>query len=188
MITVQGLGKRFEHGWLFRNLEFQVEKGQALIIRGRNGSGKSTLLRILAGLAAPTEGRAFHDVGLTLGYSALEGKLYPHLTVREHFELAGALRLIEPNTDAWLERIGLSDAAPRFGAKLSTGMSARVKLALALQGGPDLLLLDEPSAGLDAEGRTFIEEICNEQRMRGALVIATNDDQEAELGTHELVL
>lgn len=185
------LGKRFGPNWIFRGLDFQVRRGEGLIIVGRNGAGKSTLLRTLAGLVTPTEGRveiAPDDARTGLAMAALDQSLYPHLSVREHLVLFGKLRGCEHRADELLERIGLQAAADRFASKLSTGMKSRLKLALSIQSRPDLLLLDEPGAALDEAGKELVSGICEEQRTRGALIIATNDPSEKKFGTHELEL
>ena len=191
MLKVDGLGKRYGARWLFRNLSFELGRGDALIILGRNGSGKSTLLKAMAGLLAPSEGRIVHSVDdrrTGLSFAALEMSLYPALTLREHLELAGDLRGIDADAVALLERVGLTAARDLQASQISTGMKTRLKLALAIQPKPAILLLDEPGAGLDEVGKSLIESICAEQRSQGVLVIATNDPAERRLGTCELEL
>jgi heme exporter protein A len=191
LLTARDLGKRFESNWIFRGLSFEVKAGDGLMIIGRNGAGKSTLLRALAGLVTPTEGKvdiSFEDLRSSLSMAALDQSLYPHLTVREHLELFGKLRGCAARADELLSRIGLEPAADRFASKLSTGMKSRLKLALAIQPNPELLLLDEPGAALDEAGKELVASICEEQRARGALIIATNDPSERRFGTHELEL
>ena len=158
---------------------------------GRNGSGKSTLLKCLAGLLTPTEGSIEADgfrEGLDLAMAALDQSVYPQLSIREHLDLFGRLRGCDSRADELLEQIGLSAFAQRLAHQLSTGMRNRLKLALAIQSNPRLLLLDEPGAALDEQGKVLVESICREQLQRGALVVATNDPSEKRLGTHELEL
>lgn len=191
VLEASGLGKRYGDRWLFRNLDFALARGDALIVRGRNGSGKSTLLKILADLLIPSEGAVRHEIAdprTQLALSALEMALYPALTVGEHLELAGDLRGCPARTGELLERVGLTQAAILPTAKVSTGMKARLKLALAIQANPAILLLDEPGAAMDERGRELVEAICIEQRGRGVLVIATNDSRETALGNLELEL
>jgi ABC-type multidrug transport system ATPase subunit len=191
VLEVEGLGKRYGGRWIFRNLSFRLGQGDRLVIVGRNGAGKSTLLRTLAGLLSPSEGRvmlAGGDPRLTLGLSALEQALYPQLTVAEHLRLAADLRACDDRTDELLEQIGLGYARDYPASQLSTGMKARLKLALATQARPRVLLLDEPGAGLDEQGRSLVEQIASEQRERGCLVMATNDPAERRLAELELEL
>lgn len=189
MIGADGLGMRFDRRILFRNLTFRVEPGQRLVITGANGSGKSTLLRILAGLMRPTDGTVVRPAEpiRSLGYVALDGQVYPGLTVREHLEFAGAMREVTPRCEELLQKVGLLDAANRLGRQLSTGMRSRLKIALALQSDPAILMWDEPGAALDEQGRALLESILAESHHR-AVLIATNDPDERRWATHELHL
>jgi ABC-type multidrug transport system ATPase subunit len=188
ILTATSLGKKFEDRWVLRNLNIELHKGQSLIVLGANGSGKSTLLRLLAGLLAPSAGTIDRPKpeNTAIGYFALDMRVYASLTVREHLVLAGELRDIPPEADKWIEKIGLQQAADRYAGQLSTGMRSRLKLALAAQPSPKVLLLDEPSAGLDEEGRELVLTLVREQLTNGAVVLATNDSQEIAMGTHEL--
>ncbi len=191
VLAAEGVGKRLGGRWLFRGVSFSLPPGDALVVTGANGSGKSTLLRTLAGLVHPTEGRVRLPEGdprRTLGMAAVEAGLYPTLTPAEHLQFTAQARGCEPRVDEMLAQVGLASAAGVLAAKLSTGMRARLRLAIALQARPAVLLLDEPGAGLDEQGRELVEEIVREQRGRGALVLATNDPAERRLATHELRL
>ncbi len=191
MLRVQNLGRRFGPRWVFRGLNFEVVPRQRLVILGPNGSGKSTLLKVIADLLPASEGEVDHegqDLRTALGYAALDGAVYPNLTVREHLELTADLRGIPAEPDELLRKVNLKYAEAKPAGALSTGMRARLKLALALQPKPKLLLLDEPGASLDAEGRELVAEILHEQCKEGAAIIATNDPAEREEATHELNL
>ncbi len=187
---MEGLGKRFGDRWLFRELTFEVSQGQSLVVLGPNGSGKSTLLRTLSGLLPPTEGKVHisGDPRLSLGVSSIEMALYPQLTVLEHLEFVASLRDCDPRSDELIARIGLEHARDQVTSKLSTGMKARVKLAMSIQANPKVLILDEPGAALDDKGRELVASIAREQIQRGSLILATNDPSERRLATHELFL
>lgn len=184
------VGKRFGSRWIFRHLEFELGVGDRLAVLGRNGSGKSTLLKVISGLIPQNEG----DVEMPsepqrcLGYSAIEQNLYPNLTCAEHLEFAGAMRGCAPRTAELLERVGLAEASRKFASEISTGMKTRLRLAIAIQAKPSILLLDEPGAALDDDGRALVREIADEQTARGCLIIATNDRTERSLATFELEL
>lgn len=167
-----------------------VTPGMALAVLGPNGTGKSTLLRVLAGLIEPSEGsvRRPSNGARSMGYAALDLALYPALTGREHLELGGRLRGVPDQADALLEVVGLSDASEQMVGKYSSGMRARIKLALAVQTEPSVLLLDEPSAALDRSGDELVGRLVGEQLARGAVVYATNDPKDMRHATHEIVL
>jgi heme exporter protein A len=191
VIGAENLGKRFGTRWIFRGLSFEVGPGERLVVVGRNGSGKSTLLRSLAGLLSPSEGRVrweFGDYRTGLGYAALEMSLYAHLSSEEHLRLAARLRGCDGRYEELVERVGLGESRHLPVGQLSTGQRARLKLALAIQPRPAVLMLDEPGASLDEEGRRLVDEICDEQTRSGCLIVATNAKEERRLATHELEL
>ena len=190
MLEARALGRRFGERWVFRSINFTLHKGDGLIVTGQNGSGKSTLLRVIAGLLTPSEGVVSLPEGdprLVLGLSALDIHLYAHLTVQEHIDLAASLRGVPSEPDL-LNRIGLGDRKGQLASELSSGLRARVKLVLAVQATPPVLLLDEPGVSLDEMGRSAVAEICERQRERGCFIVATNDPLERRLGNLELPL
>src|SRR5579862_3993374 len=172
----ENLGKRFTDRWIFRGINFELAVGQVLAVVGPNGCGKSTLLGIVAGLVQPTEGVV--NLSSNFGYAALAGELYADLTVVEHLELTADLRCCESRTDELLALVGLSAAAAYPARTLSSGMRARLKLAIATQERPPLLILDEPSAGLDRQGIAVLAEVIERQKNTGAVLLATNDPEE----------
>lgn len=177
---------------MLRHVGFEVDPGQVLVVRGKNGSGKSTLLRLLAGLLSPNEGlveRPRGELRRVLGYSGLDLAVYPSMSCEEHLEFAARMRgLAFAGAETLLMRVGLGEAVTKMGAQLSTGMRARLKLAMAIQAEPLVLILDEPTASLDDDGRALIADVLAEQRTRGVAVVATNDVTDVALGSHELVL
>lgn len=186
MVGARNLGKRYGSRWLFRHIEFDLEPGDCLVVTGPNGAGKSTFLKTLVGLVEASEGQA--TLPEAFGYSALDLALYPALTAAEHLELSGDLRGIQARTEELLREVGLSGARDQLSQEFSTGMRARLKLAMALQQSPSLLILDEPGASLDQSGRDLIEQIIGQQRARGAVILATNDPAERRFATHEMVI
>ena len=186
MIRATELGKRYGARWIFRDLSFDVASGQCLQVIGANGSGKSTLLKVLASLIPASHG----DIALAgpLGYASLEMNLYPQLTAIEHLEIAAQMRGVAARVDDLLAYVGLDHAASVAASQFSTGMKSRLKLALAIQARPPILLLDEPSAAMDETGRRLVADIVAEQLTRGCAVVATNDRQDRSFATHELEL
>ncbi len=162
-----------------------------LTVLGPNGSGKSTLLRILAGLMLPSEGvvnRPPGSVRETTGYTALDQAVYPGLTGAEHLVSVGRTRKLADPKLGLLDELGLAAAKDQIASQYSTGMRGRLKLALAIQAQPQVLILDEPTASLDDSGRALVDEVIARQRQRGAVILATNDPADRKWSTLELTL
>jgi ABC-2 type transport system ATP-binding protein len=187
-IEVHGLGKRFGDVVALDDLDLVIEAGTVFGLLGPNGAGKTTLVRILATLLAPTAGRASvlgHDVvreplavrrriGLAGQFAAVDDEL----TGRENLEMIGRLsRLSSAEARArageLLERFGLVDAAARRVATYSGGMRRRLDLAAGLIGRPPVILLDEPTTGLDPRSRQELWNAVEELRRAGTTVLLT---------------
>lgn len=164
------------------------------VIEGANGSGKSTLLSVVGGLARPTSGTVSYGelgknraaVRAVLGWVAHDALAYPDLSGQENVELAARLHGIDSGVAfaAAKERFSLGEFAHRPVRSYSRGQRQRIALARALAHAPKLLLLDEPTTGLDAAGMTRVGEVLVEEAKRGAIVVAvTHDPRLAELGT-----
>jgi len=181
-IEADGLTKRFGEDVLAVDaLDLTVEEGEVFGFLGPNGAGKSTTINMLLGFLSPTSGsmqvlgrdvtsesRAIRQrVGLLPeGYEP-----YPNLTGREHVESAIDAKGADDDPDHLLDRVGLAPEDARRAAKeYSTGMQQRMSLAVSLVGEPDLLIFDEPSAGLDPDGVALLREIIREEQARGATV------------------
>jgi ABC-2 type transport system ATP-binding protein len=170
MIRAEGLTKRYGDVVALAGVSFSVERNEIVGFLGPNGAGKTTTLRILAGFLAPDDGRATIDgIDVTerpreaqarLGYLPEHAAAYPHMTVREYLsyraELKGAPR--RSVGDA-IDRAGVGDVAWRLVGELSRGYRQRVGIADALLGDPKVLLLDEPTAGLDPQQIVQVREL-----------------------------
>lgn len=201
-LVADGLAKRFGRRVLFRDLGFEMGPGEALAVTGPNGSGKSTLLRIVAGVQRPTAGTLRLWLGgeavaaearpLRVGLAAPDLQVYEAFSARENLAfLARARRLpgAEARIEAVLERVGLGGRGEEAVRTFSSGMRQRLRLATALLAEPALLLLDEPTATLDAPGRAVVEAVVAAQRAAGgAILLATNAGHEAALCEREIRL
>lgn len=201
MLTLRctDLGKAFGQRWLFRRLSFTVTQGTGLVIIGPNGSGKTTLLRLLCGLLQPTEGKVVWQYdGLELrplqarnliGAVLPDCEPYEELTAEENLKLIADLQGVQKNRiNEWLERVGLSMSKRQLVREFSSGMKLRLKLAMALIREPLALLLDEPTAMLDEHGRKLVADLVLEQKRKGLVVIATNDERDVSYGEQQIVL
>lgn len=172
---------------VLRDLSLQVRVGEVVGITGRNGTGKTTLLRTLATVVAPSSGRVAvlghcgaGPVSLSLRRRiAMVGHtpaLHPHRTVREELTLLAAVRDASRDVDRALGFVGLAAAADRRVVECSQGMRRRADLARAWLGAPDLLLLDEPEAGLDVDAGPVIDALVADVRERAGAVVVVGHD------------
>nr|WP_277410151.1 ABC transporter ATP-binding protein [Natrinema longum] len=157
-----------------------VERGEIYGFLGPNGAGKSTTINLLLDFIRPTAGevRVF-DLDVRADSLEIRNRtgilpegvdLYDRLTGRQHVEFAIESKGADDDADALLERVGIGDAAEQKAGGYSKGMAQRLTLATALVGDPDLLILDEPSTGLDPNGARRMREIIREENARGATV------------------
>ncbi len=183
MISVKGLEKHFNtpNGRLdvLKGIDYEIDKGEKIVIIGPSGSGKSTFLRCLNLLETPTGGQIFFDyknadgtdevveitskecdinlVRKRMGMVFQHFNLFPHLTVKKNITIApvstGLLTQEEADKKAMelLERIGLADKADSFPVQLSGGQKQRIAIVRALAMNPDVMLFDEPTSALDPE-------------------------------------
>lgn len=180
MIQVSELTKDYGPRRAIDQLSFHAEKGEILGFLGPNGAGKTTTMRILSGYMPPTSGQArvagfdvveqSLEVRRRVGYMPETVPLYPDMTVFDYLKFMADLRNLEDpeeRVDEMLERMGLLERAESYIASLSKGMRQRVGLAQALIHDPEVLILDEPTIGLDPaqiiEVRNLIKELGRER-------------------------
>jgi ABC-2 type transport system ATP-binding protein len=179
-ITADGLSKTYGTVTALDRVDLTVEAGEVFGFLGPNGAGKSTFINMLLDFAKPTEGSVEmfgHDcqsegvaarsrVGvLPEGYSVVD-----RLTGLQHVEYAIRSKDADDDAVEILDRVGIRDVAQRQASDYSKGMKQRLVLGMALVGDPDLLVLDEPTTGLDPNGAADIRSILLEERDRGAAV------------------
>ena len=179
-ITVDGLTKSYGRTLALEDLSFQVEEGEVFGFLGPNGAGKSTTINVILDFIRPTNGQVTvhgmdaqaysRDIRARTGVLPEGVETYDRLTARQHLEFAIDSKGTTDDPKALLERVGMLDAVDKKAGGYSKGMSQRLMLAMALVGEPDLLILDEPSTGLDPNGAREMREIVREENARGATV------------------
>ncbi|WP_122089006.1 ABC transporter ATP-binding protein [Halalkalicoccus subterraneus] len=180
-IELTDVTKRYGEETALSGLDLTVREGEIYGFLGPNGAGKSTTINLLLDFVRPTSGeiRVFgHDAkeeGLAIrertGILPEGVSLYDRLTGRQHIEFAIESKAVDDDPDALFERVGLGpDAAGKKVGGYSKGMAQRLALAAAIAGEPDLLILDEPSTGLDPAGAREMREIIRTERDRGATI------------------
>ena len=182
-----------QHHEILRSLSFDVGAGELVGLLGPSGSGKSTLMRALLGVQAITSGSALalgEPVGSPalrrrVGYMAQSAAIYPDLSVRENLTyFAGILALARPQVEHVLDVVDLRALGDRLVATLSGGERSRVSLAIAMLGAPPLLILDEPTVGLDPVLRQDLWATFAEVARSGATVLVSSHvmDEAARCG------
>jgi len=180
-IETNELGKRFGDDILaLDGVDLRVKEGEIFGFLGPNGAGKSTTINILLDFVRPTSGSATvlgmdaqdqsQEIRRRTGVLPEGYQVYGRLTGRQHVQFVIDSKKVDDDPDALLERVGIPEAADRKAGEYSKGMKQRLTLAMALVGEPELLILDEPSTGLDPAGAREIREIVREEAERGATV------------------
>ena len=192
-IQARALAKTFRDFWhrprveAVRGISFEIPAGQVFGLLGPNGSGKSTTIKMILGLLFPTAG-ALEVLGASprstavksrIGYLPEESYLYPHLTPLETLTFYARLfrlpaAVARERIDQLLDMIGLAHARHRPVGEFSKGMARRIGLAQALLNDPDLVILDEPTAGLDPQGTRQVKDLILALAARGKTVLLTS--------------
>ena len=192
-LSALDIGKVFSGRTIISGISFSLESRQSLGLTGPNGSGKSTLLKILAGVLSPTsgivalteggsgipEGDRFRHIGFVAPYL----QLYDEFTAMENLEFTDQIRgagKSREELESLLERVKLLPRKADLVRTYSSGMKQRLKYAFALVHKPPLLFLDEPASNLDRDGIAIVRDIILEQKSRGMVVIATNDQEDLQ--------
>ncbi len=189
MIEVQHLTKRYGRVTAVDDVSFRVERGEILGFLGPNGAGKTTTMRVITGFMPPTDGKAI-VAGFDVFNQGLEAKrrtgylpetppLYPEMTVREYLGFVAKIKGVPAaeratRVKAVMERVRVVDMAERHCSKLSKGYRQRVGLAQAILHNPDVLVLDEPTAGLDPKQIIETRELIKELAGTHTIVLSTH--------------
>jgi heme exporter protein A len=191
-LVAQRVKKVFNRRLVFQEVSFALSPKMVMLITGRNGSGKSTLAKIICNVLTPSAGKIVVTRSgnpVKDAHRALVGFMAPYLHMYEEFtpreNLRFALRARGMNADedrimVLLEKMNLGQRRNDPVREFSSGMKQRVKYAFALIHKPEILILDEPMANLDAEGEAIVREVMAEHATHGILIIATNDRRDID--------
>jgi len=190
MLEIADIRKAFGEVQALDGCSFSVERGRMLGFLGPNGAGKTTTMRAIFGLVEPDSGEVLWDRQpirpadrLRFGYMPEERGLYPRMPVGEQIAYFGRLHgmsaaAAHPAAETWLERLGLAERAGAKVEELSHGNQQRAQLAAALVHEPELLVLDEPFAGLDPVAVQTLAEVLRGEAARGAAVLFSSHQLE----------
>src|SRR5499426_849808 len=194
VIDVHGLTKKFDGRPVVRDLSMQVKRGTIYGFLGPNGSGKTTTIRMLCGLLTPDEGegtclgydirRETDKIKIRVGYMTQRFSLYQDLSVRENLEFVARIYGLDDPREAarqMIARLGLTGREEQIAGSLSGGWKQRLALGACTLPGPELLLLDEPTAGVDPKARReFWDEIHKLAGQGLTVLVSTHYMDEAE--------
>jgi phospholipid/cholesterol/gamma-HCH transport system ATP-binding protein len=198
MIIIRGLEKSFGANKVLRGIDLDVHKGENVVVLGRSGTGKSVLIKIIAGLLKPDKGtvkvlgeevdkldvKQLQEFRLKIGFSFQNSALYDSMTVRENLEfplVRNRRNLSRAEVDSAVKKVlddvGLSQAIDQMPAELSGGQRKRIGIARTLILQPEIMLYDEPTAGLDPITSIDINNLINEvqQQYHTSSIIITHD-------------
>jgi ABC-type multidrug transport system ATPase subunit len=199
-ISLHQVGKRFNRQWIFKGVTASFTGGQSYAIEGPNGSGKSTLLQVLAGSMLHSQGEILYQlydnkipsaaVYRHVGMAAPYLELIEELTLTEFLHFHSRFKTLLPGhtSSSVIERLGLRSAAHLQLRLFSSGMKQRVKLAQAFFFQTELLVLDEPTANLDAEGIALYFWMVEHLSANRLLLVGSNDAHETRFCNHRLYL
>jgi ABC-type multidrug transport system ATPase subunit len=187
-IKLTNTGKRFNREWIFRHFDYEFFSGKSYAITGSNGSGKSTLLQVISGSISQNEGKiemilkgsplveenCFQYLSIAAPYL----ELIEEMTATEFLHFHSSFKPLTHSLESILALINLENAAQKQIRYYSSGMKQRLKLAQAFFCSAPVLLLDEPTTNLDAEGIALYQQLITEHTDQKLVIISSNDPQE----------
>ena len=200
VIDIRGLTKRFSGRTVVDHVDLTVDRGEIVGFLGPNGSGKTTTIRMICGLLRPDAGSGTclgYDIltqsdliKLQVGYMTQRFSLYEDLTIEENLDFVARLYALKPRrrfVDDTLARLGLTDRRNQLAGSLSGGWKQRLALAAAVMHQPKLLLLDEPTAGVDPKARREFWDEIHELAAEGLTVLVSTHYMDEAERCHRIV-
>jgi len=197
-ISLHHTGKRYNREWIFRNLDYQFTAGESYAITGPNGSGKSTLLQVISGAVLHNEGEVNYFLDENerpvnemekyrfLSFAAPYLDLIEEMSGIEFLKFHNIYKPLSEPHEAILQKVGLGHAMKKQIRYYSSGMKQRLKLAQAFFSNTPVLLLDEPTSNLDAEGIALYHELIISQAKGKLVIVCSNDEQEFRFCKHRI--
>jgi ABC-2 type transport system ATP-binding protein len=201
-LIIEGLSKRYDHNWALKEVSLHFETGMVGLV-GPNGAGKTTLMRIISTLLPPTAGSVTWDgldtrthgqqIRQTLGYLPQDFGVYPEFSARRFLRYLAAMKGLPKNlawhrVDEVLELVNLQTEADRKLGGFSGGMKQRVGIAQALLNDPELLIVDEPTAGLDPQERVRFRTLLAGLTSNRLIILSTHIISDVEAVASRLVI
>lgn len=190
-ITLNNVGKRFNREWIFRHCSYQFQQGKTYAITGSNGSGKSTLLQVVSGSLTHNEGtidikdRQQQKIAPELLYTNISIaapylELIEEMTAKEMLDFHAQFKPLTSTISIpeILQTVGLQNAINKQIRYYSSGMKQRLKLAQAFFSDTNILLLDEPTTNLDADGTALYHHLIKNYTQNKLVIVSSNDKQE----------
>ena len=200
-VEAVSLNKVFGRRLIFNNINFKFEKNGIFGISGHNGSGKSTLVKIIAGIISPSSGKLIHannsetvipeKLHNHIGFVSPYLVLYDEFSAWENLGYFSSIRDVPFNTEKvnmLLDKFLLMNRKDDYVKTYSSGMKQRLKFIFALMHSPELIILDEPTSNLDAEGKEKVYSILREEAQSSVVIIASNEATDLELCSFNIQL
>lgn len=203
MIEVRNLVKTYGERRAIDNISFEIKKGDVVGLLGPNGAGKSTTMKIITGFMSPTSGKAsvcgfdvFEnplEVKKRIGYLPENPPLYLEMTVESYLKYVAQLKKVPPaeiqkNIEMALEKTQLTESRKRVIRNLSKGFKQRVGIAQALVSKPEILILDEPTVGLDPKQVSEIRDLINQLKGEHTVILSTHILSEVQATCNKIII
>lgn len=200
MISLQNISKRYRQKIVYESLTLDVPAHQLTVIVGENGIGKSTLLKMMAGIERPDSGLILYDAHVwskkeqqrLIGYVPQDIALWEHMTLEANIQFFKSLMsspLLDDDIAAYVDMLGIQSYLKTAVRKLSGGTQRKANLLIGLLSAPQLLILDEPTVGIDLKSRTDIQQLLQQLKTQMTIVMTTHLlDEMTQLADHTVLI